>query len=533
MRKLPRLLPGLTFVLKLSLLFACITFAVVAAAGDRGVADATVLGPYSFGAENSWIRIQNIGDANANVEIDYVDEQGQIVGRDFCPSPTCPPMYPGSGWTFFQRDNPSLPRGFQGSAIVTTDQPVVALLAKDIFNGPLFSIAGDTMAQGAGSHRIYLPLTAKRDGPGASWNGRFAIQNMSDTVTACVTITYMSNYADAEVAWDPYRPPSSGGPSSGPRLPGCPEGGMPLAPRGTIFRTIDDMVVPDGFTGSVRVDLHRNASGQGPNQQFITATAETWNSDSSIFASYRGLDESELGREIVLPLIDREVGPSNSYTTHFQIVNKDPSRPAEVTLRFDGYDLGQDPPELISKTNTLTVQAARLCFQHREDFANCLAAGDALPFNFVGTVRLTSTEPLGVIVNRSTWLSDTFTNYRGIRPEDGARRVLLPVLNKNYDPSQTPFAGWNSWFRVMVADGGTATVRVTYYGFDLPGGSLSYTREVDREFTVFQYLEQMLPDGFAGTAIIEADRPIVAVANLFTDAFAGDPDLLYNGVSLD
>ena len=43
----------------------------------------------------------------------------------------------------------------------------------------------------------------------------------------------------------------------------------------------------------------------------------------------------------------------------------------------------------------------------------------------------------------------------------------------------------------------------------------------------------MLPDGFAGTAIIESDKPIVALANLFTDVFHGDPDLLYNGISLD
>jgi len=56
---------------------------------------------------------------------------------------------------------------------------------------------------------------------------------------------------------------------------------------------------------------------------------------------------------------------------------------------------------------------------------------------------------------------------------------------------------------------------------------------VDREFTVFQYLEAMLPNGFAGTAVLESDKPIVALANLTTDVFFGDPDLLYNGIPLD
>ena len=84
----------------------------------------------------------------------------------------------------------------------------------------------------------------------------------------------------------------------------------------------------------------------------------------------------------------------------------------------------------------------------------------------------------------------------------------------------------------MVADGGQATVTVRYYGLDLPGGTISYTLQVNREFTVFQYLEAALPNGFAGTAILESDRPIVALASLSTDVFAGDPDLISNGIAL-
>ena len=500
---------------------------LVASSAPERAAEATTA--YSFGIENSWIRVQNVGSGNANVEVDYFDEQGRVAGKDTCPSPTCPVLYPGSGWTFFQRDNAGLPPGFQGSAVVSTDQPIVAIMAKDVLRGSSFAIAGDTVTTGPGSHRLYLPITAKRDGPLKDWMGRFAIQNMSDTVVACVTITYLSNYTDGEIGWEPYKPSASGV----ARLPGCPNGGMPLPPRATIFRDPDTMPIADGFTGSVRIDLHKNAANQGTDKQFISATADTWNRLSSPFASYRALDEGELGTDIILPLIDRQVGPANSYSTHFQIENKDPTRPARVSLRFDGFDLGQSPPQFVSKTNTITVRGARLCFQDRDDFANCLGDGEKLPSNFVGTVRLTSSEPIGVIVNRGTALGDTFTNYRGIRPADGARRVLLPVLNKNYGSVPGVGAGWNSWFRVMVADGGRANVTVRYFGLDLPGGNVGYTVSVDREFTVFQYLESMLPNGFAGTAIIESDRPIVALANLTTDVFRGDPDLLYNGIPLD
>jgi hypothetical protein len=525
LRRFLRGKPGLSFRLLAGLaLLLCLT---LLGRGEERAA-ATTAG-YSFGAENSWIRVQNIGGGNANVELDYFDEQGRLAGKDTCPSTSCPPMFPGSGWTFFQRDNPGLPPGFQGSSVVSTDQPIVALLAKDVFRGPLFAIAGDTVITGPGSHRLYLPLMAKRDGGAADWNGRFVIQNLSDTVTACVTITYLSNAADDEVAWEPYRPPTSG--TIPGALPGCPNGGMPLPPRGSIFRHPDNMSIPDRYTGSVRVDLSRNGAGQGPERQFISATADSWNTNITSFASYRGYDEADLGTEIILPLIDREVGPSNSYSTRFQIVNKSPSRPARVTLHFEGYDLSNNLAS-VSKTNTLTVKAARMCFQDRDDFANCLAPGEKLPFNFVGTVRLTSNEPIAAVVLRGTWMNHTFTDYRGVRPQEGARRVLLPVLNKNFGPVGNA-VGWNSWFRVMVADGGTANVTVRYYGLDLPGGSVSYTVQANREFTVFQYLETVLPNGFAGTAIIESDRPIVALANLTTDVFSGDPDLLYNGVALE
>ena len=495
------------------------------------VGGTNVAGSYTFGTENSWIRIQNIGDADANIQLTYYDEQGRAVTGDGCPSPSCPTMYPGSGWTFFQQYHPGLPLGFQGSAVVTTDQPIVALMAKDVWRDGRFSIAGDTMTPGPGSHRMYLPVTSKRDGANAEWNGRFVIQNLSETVTACVTITYLGNFADDEVAWEPYKPPSGGRPSN--PVAGCPNGGMPLAPRGSIFRHPDSMPVPSAFTGSVRVDLHKNGQGLGPERQFISATADTWNANTSSFSSYRGFDEGELNKEIVLPLIDREVGPRNSYSTRFQIMNRSPSRPAQVTLSIEGYDLSSGEPVYVAKSNTLTIRASRMCYQDRDDENNCLAAGDRLPFNFVGTVRLTSTEPIAAVVLRGTWFNDTFTDYRAIRPQDGARRILLPVLNKHYGAVPRVGNGWGSWFRVMVADGGWANVKVTYYGIDLPGGSVSYTLLVNREFTSFQYAEWLLPAGFAGTAIIESDRPVVALANLFNDLLPGDPDLLYNGISLD
>lgn len=480
---------------------------------------------YTFGLENSWIRVQNVGSTDATVTVTYYDANGTQVGQDVCPSAACPAVGPGQGWTFFQANNPNLPPGYKGSAVVESDQPIVALQAKDIRRNGDFMVGGNTTTTAVGSSEMFLPLIANRDGAQNDSMGRFAIQNLSDSVTACVGITYLSNYTDSEIAWDPYKPGTKGAVQAG-----CPNGGMPLAPHATLFRDPDTFGVPANFTGSVRIQTYTNAQGVTADKQVLTATADAWDTLYSLFSSYRAFDVKEMSTTVLLPLVDREVGPFNGFSTRFEIENQDPTTPAQVTIRFEGFDL-DNGNAFVAKQNTLTVRSARLCFQNRDDFANCLAPGDALPHNFVGTARITSTQPIAVIASRGTVFGDSFSSYRGFRPQDGATRVLLPVLNKNYGPYGNAH-GWNSWFRVLVADGGQANVKIRYIGLDLPGGEQDYTVQAYREFTVFQYQEPMLPDGFAGTAILESDRPIVALADIYTDVFSGDTDLLYNGVPL-
>jgi hypothetical protein len=534
MRRMPtRLIAAVPHARRFLITVGIVALALYAASGIQDFSDGDASAsfrpfqaPFSFGVENSWVRVQNIGSAPANVTVRYYDANGRQLAQDTCPSSRCPAIGRGQGWTFFQGQQASLPRGYAGSAVIDSDQPIVLLQAKDVRRGGRFSIGGDTSDARMAASTLYLPLTAFADGPDRDWNGRFAIQNMTPNATACVTITYLSNYGDRAIRWDPYLP------GHGSALSGCPNGGRPIPPGGTLLRTAADFGVHRAFTGSVKIETHRNAQGTPANEQLLVASADTWNSRSAEFASYAAVPESRLGRNIVLPLVDREVGPFNGWSTHFQIINKEPSRPARVTIRFDGFEVTPSGNRFVSRQNTVTVRAARMCFQERNDFANCLAPGQRLPRSFVGTARLTSTEPIAVVVNRGSNYNEIFTNYIGFRPEDGARRVLLPVLNKNHGPHQGR-AGWNSWFRIGVADGGSANVRIRYFGLDLPGGEQAYTVRVNREHTVFQHMEGILPNGFAGTAILESDRPIVALATLHTDVFAGDTDVTYSGIALD
>lgn len=469
---------------------------------------------YSLHNENSWIRIQNMGSADATIEIRYMNESGQIVASQTCPTwGLCPAIAPGAGFTFAESQNPALPSGFIGSAVITSDQPIAVLLAKDAdgSNG-YYEAAGDTVSLNAGSDKLFLPLVINRDGWAQNWDSRFAIENMGST-TACATLVYTSNANDAEVHRDP-------GPGATPQ-PNCPKGGIAIAPGGTLFRSFLTMGVGPYFTGSVRVDLVQNGQGTPPSQQYVVATTDVFSSNSRHFSSYSGLTSADMGTSLLLPLIERTA--SGEWSTDFEIMNADPAKPANVTIRIDGWD-GNN--QFVSKTTTFRVQSSRQCFQD-SDTANCLTPGDTLPQNFHdGTAWVTSDQPVGIIVSRGSNRADTYVNYRGMRTDAAGQKVYLPLVAKN-SPTGASRTGWYSMVRVMVADGGPANLTIHYVD---PSGEVAYSTSMYRTNTFVQAWEQGLPDGFSGSMVIDSDRPIVALGNVTTGYFGGDPDFMYEGV---
>ena len=201
----------------------------------------------------------------------------------------------------------------------------------------------------AGSDKLYLPLVTDRDGPAQNWNSRFAVENMGDS-TACATLVYTSNVADAEVHRDP---DNAANPTATPD-PGCPNGGIAIPPGGSLLRSWLNMGVGPSFTGSVRVDLQTNAQKVPASKQSVVASGDVFSSNSSQFAAYSGFSASDMGTSLLLPLMERQAG--NQWGTNFEIMNSDPTQPANVTLRIDGWDSSQNPPQFITKQNTFQLR---------------------------------------------------------------------------------------------------------------------------------------------------------------------------------
>ena len=470
-----------------------------------------------LGDENSWLRIQNVGSTSSAVDIDFYDEDGDLVASDSCPrSGACEALRAGFGRSFFQQTLSSLPAGYRGSAYVSADQPFTALLARDVLRSDgEFQIAGDSLRLGPGAARHVLPWVVNSN----AYVSRITVQNTSADDAACVQVAYYSQNSTTPVVTDPVSASSQ-----------CPSGGYHVPPRGSWVRDETSLPVSLGFDGSAIVLAQPTASGVPASSAQLQVMVDTRDRQQAGLASYRSIAQDESSRVVLLPVVDRNHTEGQStYSTRFRISNANPSVPNEVTLLFKGQGSNGEAFEV---EHTFTVFGSRTCDQRSSGAAACLPDGTSLPSSFSGTVRMQSVDTVGVVVQRIS--SDgSLADYRGLTAEEASTQVVLPVVNKNYGPfggSQ----GWNSWFRVLTFDGGDANVYVVYYSQQFPDGLIPGAPSTVRgTLTVRQWENRQLPNGWVGSAVIVSDRPVVVVANLESDVFKGDPVMLYNGVSLE
>lgn len=466
----------------------------------------------SLGEENSWLRIQNVGGEPATIDIEFYDKDGGAVARDYCPrEDACEALPPGFGWSFFQQGYRPLEAGYRGSAVVTVDQPFVALLARDVFKAGLFQIGGDSLRLTVGTAAQYAPIVQNTD----EYVSRLSVANLSEDHAACFQILYFNEGSTQPIV----DPPG--------RTAGCSAGGWLVAPRGALLRDEHDLPVPMGFDGSAMIVARRTSAGVPADAQLPSLMVDTRERHGPGLATYRAFDGQELSHEIVLPLVDRNASEGRTtWTTRFRIFSSVQTE-NEVELLFTGRD---DDGNEIEIEHSVLVSSVLTCDQRLDGAGGCMPDDASLPGVFFGSVRARSAHPISIVAQR---LSDdgALADYRGFTAEEAAREVMLPVLNKNFGP-WGDFKGWNSWFRVATFDGSEGSMHVVYFSKEFPTGLLSRVIRIDGQRTVRQWDERRLPDGWVGSAIIVANRPVVAVANLESDVFEGDPVMLYNGVSL-
>ena len=512
--------------LRLLLGAAGLSLLALTASGDSPESAKATAG-YAFGSENSWIRVQNVGTADADVDL---NTSMRAVSS---PAPTparrknAMPLFPGSGWTFFQKDSAGLPGGFQGSAVISTDQPVVAILAKDVMRGDRVLDRRRHACRGPGSHRVYLPVTGKHDGPNMDWSGRFVIQNMSDTVQACVQITYLSIQTDSEVAWEPYKLPATGKPVA--RCPAARTAACRCRRAARFSSTRTTWRSRTSSPARSASSCHeQRESGFG--QAVHLRDRRHLEPNLASFGSYRGFDENELGNESsCLSSITASV-EQNSYSTRFTDRKQGPEPAGDGHAALRRLRPRQRAPPLVSKTNTFTIEghAALLPGLRRQR----LPGAGRRPALQLGRHRPAHLEPAAGGGRRPQHLPQRRLHELSRRPAPG-RGDQGTAAGAQQELRLDPRAnGWNSWFRVMVADGGVANVTVTLLR-PRPAGRRGVLHRPRRPRVHRRSRTGVDAAGrLRGHGDHQSDRPIVALADIYTDVFQGDPDLVYNGTPL-
>jgi hypothetical protein len=483
---------------------------------DPSIAAAFTGQSYTLGVENTSLWVQNAGLYPASVIVDYYDPDGVCIAQDKVDD-----LPPGASTVFDQAEQPDLPHGFTGSAVVTANQSIKTIILKYIENGDVLSLGGDDGLP-TGSNRIYLPLIYSRFGPNAAWNTRFALQNVSTATSACVQMTYLSH--DGTVV---FSEPLADAPTD----PTCPNGGLPLPAGGTILRNQADMLeeLPEQFEGSLIIETV--PSDEEEAAALLAASADIFNVELSSFASYKGLgwDSSatgDLSTAVLVPVVFKNFGEYTGWNTQFAISTADPTQTTEVTVTYCCDERLPEPDGSLHKT--FVVQASTIIDQGLEA---------ELPDGFEGSAVITGEQPLAVVQTTASALPNkvSFQAFVGIPQSTASTSVWLPLLYKDsgWKGPLGDAAGWNSWFQVQVASGGTANIQVTYYGDELDGGSLSFSDSVTGSKSFDQHTDLLLPADFEGAAVITSDEPIAVVGGIWSDAYQGDADALFAGFGPD
>jgi LasA protease len=370
----------------------------------------------SFGGSyNAAFYVQNVHATNtANITIKYYDSGGAL---NCTKVDTVAPLASKGYWVPSATcDTGSLPAGWVGGVVVTSDQPIVAVGRPHVGN-EVMTYDGFT----GGSLGTYLPMLFK-GAFGGSYNAAFYVQNVHASNTANITLKYYDNSgilqctkADTVAALA----------SKGYWVPSV---------------TCDSGSLPAGWVGGVEVTSDQPIVGVG--RPHIGTQVTTYN----------GFTGGSLNSYVPM-LFKNAFG--GSYDSAFYVQNTHASNTANITIKY--YD--NTGTLNCTKADTVAPLASK---GYWVPSATCDSG--SLPAGWVGGVVVTSDQPI-VGVGRPH-IGAQVTTYNGFTA--GSLGTYLPMLFKN------AFGGtYNAAFYVQNTEASAAVVTIKFYD---SSGNLSCVR---------------------------------------------------------
>lgn len=470
--------------------------------------------------ENTSSIAQNNGNAPATIVMDIYTPQGVQI-----PSATVVFANVPAGGTrvFAQALNTGLTPGFRGVGVISSDQPINALLVRDIESSAGAKSYSVHNAYPTGGTKVTLPYIANN--AGSTYNTRFAIANTGNA-EACVTVLYTfpgvaqppvsdSGSGGVTCAGGGYKIPVGGQISF---APGIVDGSMPM-PASTANAIMAATVTTTASTVTVGVDAYLSGG-----------LRKLASYDGFIVGASAGDTTDDLGLTTAIPLAIKLGG----YYTQILISNPNPTA-ATATINYSGNTGSYSVP--------LSIPANGTANHSVYDVAG------GIPEGFVGAATITSDQPIAAVLFRSKMTSpgsyideDLYTAVNGVPTDRATTSAKLPLIFRRAGAGGG-LSGYNTWVSVSVADGSTANVTLTAIndtsngvaGCNAPA-TYTATRSVSGSFVFYQNADSdngfgQNPTCFWGGMTITADKPIIAVANATNDLVPGDNDGLYNAFS--
>ncbi|MEM9775019.1 MAG: hypothetical protein AAF902_10590 [Chloroflexota bacterium] len=430
---------------------------------------AAVVGAQRPSTYSTGIQVQNLSSSDtATISMSfYALDNGtaSVTASDTIPA--------GESKTYFPLDSGTvtLPAGFDGAAVISSDQPVAAIV----------NVLGDGFAAGSsygsfseGSATVSLPLIAKNQV--GIYDTFVNVQNAGSSDTT-VTISY-ANTTCTDTATIP-------------------------AGAATRFDQSADTCLPDGYVGAATVTTG-NAS-----DSIVATVIETSNNNTGLFA-YNGFTSGST--DIAAPLV---MWNNSGFQSGFAVQNAGTAS-TDVTIEYTPVS-GQGTACTETATIAAGASVAFGLYAHAE-IGNPVGTDTCANALFVGSARVSANsanQPLVGIVNQTN-----FTNfasaYNAFDPSQATNSLSMPLL---MDRNGGFYTGFN------LQNAGTASANVTCTFSTSAGGQTisQFTATLAAGAPVNQLqLDAASASAYVGSATCTADQPIIAVVNQLGSSSTAD-----------
>lgn len=450
-------------------------------------------------------QVQNLSGSTANIEVQFYNATGPegSAFTDDIAGDGSKTYFPLDG----QGDRPSVPEGFEGSAIITSDQPVAAILnilgGEDTTNNQRYG--GSISGISEGSSSVTLPLVQRQ--PGAGFDTWFAVQNVGDSSTTA-TITFVpADDADGNPRGQEHTETRT-----------IPPGSAVTIDTEALASSIEN---DDGiFVGGVQV-----TAGSGGLLAAAANQTGGIGAGRSTLLSYGGFPAGS--NTVSLPLVQNA---NAGFLSGIAIQNTSTTASASVTIDY-GPNTANNP--------AFTPTDETIELGPGEGVTRNTGVVFGATSQYVGAATVTSTgAPVVVVVNqlKSTGVS-VGSSYNGVDPADATDKVSAPLI------LSTPafFTG----FQCQNVGDAATTISVEFGPNTLEGETVvppdatSDTLDPGESYRLLQSqtaLGNPVEDRYRGSATFTSTsgEPIACIVNeLVNPATLGDQFLTYNGASFE